>query len=503
MTPDQETSNSPTDDPESRFTFVLHPDQDGIRSHAMRAHWTQRRHNLATRRESAASQQTRQLRPRRSSSTTEDPSLSRPQPQHGSSSESSDYVNFHVTSGAIPSQAITNMDQSLVCDRLDPFDMFPVKLTSEHHELLHHWLSTDAAVLSGNTPLSSFNPMRDVWIPLDSSNAASFNAIMAHSAAHLAQMRGQKPEGEALKFKTEALQIISMWMSEPETALGDDVLAAVLRLMTYEHFWGAEEEWRLHRNGLNSIIQARGGIVAVQKNWRLGLVVLLTSLRAKPTWFDYTNQIPQLLDARELISVFGNDQNIYRLRFLWLVSLIQDCRKLLDRHPDLSGYAAICDAINLVHLHSEQAFDGCNPADIDGAVFMQQKMYREACLFLFAICIQASASSFSKTASMPFEQNRLDSLNAYMYETGPNWEGSVERLYQTLFCQVSEYLNHRSEAEYATHTTMLLGLLSNDTRHGVERCLLSILMQGRGMGQEELSSHVWTPDFLLLSLREL
>ena len=83
-------------------------------------------------------------------------------------------------------------------------------------------------------PVSAFNPMRDVWFPLDLSNAASFNAIMAHAAAHLARMQGRRFSMEALKFKAEAMRILGLWMSDERLALSDDVLAAVLRLLTYE-----------------------------------------------------------------------------------------------------------------------------------------------------------------------------------------------------------------------------------------------------------------------------
>lgn len=82
-------------------------------------------------------------------------------------------------------------------------------------------------------PLATFNPMRDVWFPLDLSNAASFNAIMAHSAAHLARMQGSKTSTEALKYKAEAVRIVMLWMNDPEKALSDEVLAAVIRLLTY------------------------------------------------------------------------------------------------------------------------------------------------------------------------------------------------------------------------------------------------------------------------------
>jgi len=83
-------------------------------------------------------------------------------------------------------------------------------------------------------PAETFNPMRDVWFPLDLSNAASFNAIMAHAAAHLSRMRGIKFSNEALKYKAEAVRIVRLWMNDPTTALSDEVFAAVIRLLTFE-----------------------------------------------------------------------------------------------------------------------------------------------------------------------------------------------------------------------------------------------------------------------------
>lgn len=83
--------------------------------------------------------------------------------------------------------------------------------------------------------------MRDVWFPLDLSNPASFNAIMAHSAAHLAHCYGgMTPQSkgtnsaEALKFKADAVEILSQWLNDPEKSLSNDAFAAVVRLLTFE-----------------------------------------------------------------------------------------------------------------------------------------------------------------------------------------------------------------------------------------------------------------------------
>lgn len=91
-----------------------------------------------------------------------------------------------------------------------------------------------------NMPSSSFNPMRDVWFPLDLSNPASFNGIMAHSAAHLAHYYGGMTptcgtnSSEALKFKADAVKILTHWVNDPEKALSNAAFAAVVRLLTFE-----------------------------------------------------------------------------------------------------------------------------------------------------------------------------------------------------------------------------------------------------------------------------
>ena len=83
-------------------------------------------------------------------------------------------------------------------------------------------------------PAATFNPVRDVWFPLDVSNAASFNVVLAHSAAHIARMHGYQTSNEAIKFKMEAIRIVASWMDDSQQALSDEVIAAVIRLLTYE-----------------------------------------------------------------------------------------------------------------------------------------------------------------------------------------------------------------------------------------------------------------------------
>lgn len=83
-------------------------------------------------------------------------------------------------------------------------------------------------------PNTTFNPVREVWLPMDFSNIASFNAMMAHAAAHLAYLHGEGNSPAAFKYKVNAVSIIAEWLGDPAKALSDETLIAVVRLLMFE-----------------------------------------------------------------------------------------------------------------------------------------------------------------------------------------------------------------------------------------------------------------------------
>lgn len=91
-----------------------------------------------------------------------------------------------------------------------------------------------ADVISKTLPNTAFNPIREVWLPMDLSNSASFNAMMAHSAAHLAYLHGEGNSPAAFKYKINAVSIIAEWLGDPAKALSDETLIAVVRLLMFE-----------------------------------------------------------------------------------------------------------------------------------------------------------------------------------------------------------------------------------------------------------------------------
>ncbi|KAM3451719.1 hypothetical protein NHJ6243_009548 [Beauveria neobassiana] len=263
------------------FQFITESNSRELRSHAMKSHWRMRKQRASGRRSAGSGSQPRlqPLRPRVHHSHV--PAIH--QANRASDTKSSTLTSYDQLPSMgdltrATSEALCSAMGTLSGGRLDPFDSLPVRLASVHHRLLYHWLSTSATTTLSHLPASIFNTARDVWLPLDLSNAASFNICMAHAAAHLARIHGRRCSTIALRFKVEAMRIISEWIQNEAKALSDDMFAAVLRLLTYERQWGTESDWQVHRHGLRQMLGARGGVEALASNGRLALVAFLTTL---------------------------------------------------------------------------------------------------------------------------------------------------------------------------------------------------------------------------------
>lgn len=156
------TSSGPPDRVEAmEFAFVFHQtEQHGVRSHAMREHWKKKRRV----RRKPTTQGPRQLLPSTAAASISDPppipkdyhldhlhfygaeqQLSLYQHSTGHLQQGEDLTTTSTSSedgetgiGGIMTQVLTGINHALATSRLDPFDMFPVKLTAQHHQLLHH-----------------------------------------------------------------------------------------------------------------------------------------------------------------------------------------------------------------------------------------------------------------------------------------------------------------------------------------------------------------------------
>ncbi|KAK9237770.1 hypothetical protein V1525DRAFT_402880 [Lipomyces kononenkoae] len=517
----RDTASSSIRGKSPRFAFVLEKNQPGIRSHAMRESWKQRQKK---KRERPFQQAPRRLLPRTvpatsGSSHNKQLTISAPliETRYTNNLQERELDPIYVTelrlapdiateiwtnedkAARVPSQVLTGINHTLAGVRVDPFDMCPVKLTSQHQKLLHHWLGAHATMMFEELPIKSFSPMRDVWFPLDLSNASSFNTVMAHSAAHLASLQGAMDSLDALTYKAEALRILNIWLHDPIKSLSDEAFAAVVRLLTFERYWGCEQEWRIHRDGLQRMIEARGGLVALQDNWRVGLVVCWVVLVSKPSWFDSSHRICEIWGHplnNSVHPILASIIDLHKIHCLWLISFIQDMRTLTRsssqlHHRGLGRYHAVHDAALLLRFYFQrdaQAYMhevGCGAPEYD----------RLACLFLISVLLQESiyspdtfteALATSACFSMPSD-NSLAVLDASLHKLRNVWEGSVENLHLLLFDHFIDNPDGSLKAIYAMQMTDVLKHLSLEARRGVEMCLINMLCGTKG-GKLKFSS---------------
>ncbi|KAL4785401.1 hypothetical protein BJX76DRAFT_324593 [Aspergillus varians] len=494
----------------SQFTFVSGNIQSEARSHAMREHWKRRhkRNQEAKTHHRKRESQSRPLLPRAMNEDEVSP-LSNLNANYSPQSLHDGQERERERDTSILGQLLFGVSYALASSRPDPFQTCPVHLTSQHQKLLHHWISTHAAMMFEDLDVAEFNPMKDVWFPLDLSNASSFNCIMAHSAAHLAHLYAGTPprrgtnSSDALKYKIEAVRILRLWLADPEKELCDDAFAAVVRLLTFERYWGTVEDWKIHRDGLQRMIDAKGGVEALHENWRLELVVYLVSLMSRPSWLESTNNLDRI--SRPIFSPpvmqDGPSLDVQKVRCLWLISFIQDMRTFMGSFytGGLTFYFPTIHAAVGILRHNFQSSIETSSHDSHMAELEDEML---GCLFSISVLVQESISLLCDTHPVAPASNTLDALETFLRDSQHMWRNSVHNLRSILYQSLTRLFD---EGEYKVNYVMdlvqVLGTLSSEARQGVEKCLLNLLYCLGNNSATLLIDDGWTPDSLLSSMR--
>ncbi|KAH8810778.1 hypothetical protein F5884DRAFT_780334 [Xylogone sp. PMI_703] len=535
-------SGSDTDTPAAplrpplELNFVMHDDQVRVRSIASRASWARRRHNALSRRRSRPSVQRRiaprniiqpehpsheheeQRRHERLPDRTRAPLYEALRPLTLESSSSSEQVNTasssaprSTTVGAkrrredegLPDQIYSGVKHAFSLAKVDPFDTMPVSLTAKDQGLLHHWLSTYATMMFDQSIEQSFNPMREVWVPIDFSNAASFHGMLAHAAAHVAYLKGESVSAAAIEHKLEALRLVNNWLQDPVLAISDDAFSAVLGLLTFERYWGSEEEWSLHLRGLRQMTANRGGLDSFQENWRLGLVVEMVLSMSKPSWF-FSSNSPTTLSLFSIAppaSSLGLVRLIpdggKKLQSLWFLSFIQDLRTIKPPSspppPEtLDKYPGITEALECVgdSLHRHLARSRINH------VRDSEMLARMKCLFYIAVTVKDSTNQDLLSISHIYNNSTIQELEASLTDNQDIWKDSVQALHQFLFNPSGDL--DFEKVQYVEAMVDVAGSLNDDMWTGLERCLLDVLRaEIRG---SRARNNPYTVDSLLASM---
>ncbi|KAL4891107.1 fungal-specific transcription factor domain-containing protein [Aspergillus ambiguus] len=483
-----------------QFTFVSGNIQSEARSHAMREHWKHRHKRNELAKSNHGRRISRTLLPR--SSNSEGPSSTKSRQSLAGVDDEKEKDADNVRTG-IPAQLLCGIGYALSTSRPDPFQTCPIFLTSQHQRLLHHWIGTHAAMMFEELDVTEFNPMRDVWFPLDLSNASTFNCVMAHSAAHLAHLYAGSPprrgtnSSDALKYKIEAVRILRLWLADPEKELSDDAFAATVRLLTFERYWGTVADWQIHRDGLQRMIDAKGGVRSLHENWRLELVVYLVSLMSRPSWLESTNNLDQISRPVPFSSVLQPSFffDVQKVRCLWLISFIQDMRTFMRSlyFTESFSYPAIHSAVDFLrhqYIHSSR----------DPRVMgLEDEMLW--CLFAISVLVQESASQLSDENGLPPALDTLAKLEIFLRDSQHMWMDSVHNLrsilHETLILLFEE---GAFKFGYITDLVQVLDTLSVEARQGVIKCLINLLHRLGNKHHGLLVDDGWTPDSLLSSM---
>jgi hypothetical protein len=228
---------------------------------------------------------------------------------------------------------------------------------------------------------------------------------------------------------------------------------------------------------------------------------------ARPTWFDCSNQIQELLiHASELPlhPVLSNGSNLRKVRSLWLLSFIQDMgtfRTNLLRNTTVQ-YSAFHEAILLLKAHrQDHELDAGRPELCSDLEFM-----RLACLLFICVLLQQSLFG-SQTDTGMYQDgvwglqnpNTLDLLDFFLEANKPSWHGSLENLNNVLFIHFIASEGPGLDSDYVRNMTAVIASLSGGVRYAVERCLLEMLYRTSG-GEQNLFEEKFTPDILLSTI---
>ncbi|KAJ5565500.1 hypothetical protein N7513_001742 [Penicillium frequentans] len=321
----------------------------------------------------------------------------------------------------------------------------PYQIFAHHHQFFYHWLEARA-----------FTPFRDIWIPLDLSNPASFNGILAHAAADIVGSRGDGSSSEILKYKTEAIEIINKWLGTTATTIKDEVFAGVVRLLTFERYWGTRERFELHRFGLQQMVKARGGYQAFGLNWRLQLVLSLLTMVEVP---EQPPSVGYLMEEFENL--------VYEI--LGLFYLPHGVSKQFRDLERLRSFRSLAEAIELLQHDktSEEVMYGDALPEWEAA---------SKCLQLLLFIWATFQDSGKRNAEhLKEDDDILYALDGFLRSSRDIWANSDSE--NKIFWLILEDFAKREENEqitlFVTIVTESLREISPRALRGVEQCLLS------------------------------
>ncbi|KAH9212874.1 fungal-specific transcription factor domain-containing protein [Leptodontidium sp. 2 PMI_412] len=176
--------------------------------------------------------------------------------------ESQESVSTYLAKGSIDPWFSTidfilktsNLYDSPGAGRLDPFSAMSLIMTPRAETLIHHYF---------NVSLQSawlMMPMRKTLFSLAIHDPAMFHSFMTHYAAKFNDQSKTSSSSESLYHSTMAAKLINERLANPSVALTDETIATVANMAAYESSNGTAASMIVHMNGLERMVNMRGGI---------------------------------------------------------------------------------------------------------------------------------------------------------------------------------------------------------------------------------------------------
>ena len=144
--------------------------------------------------------------------------------------------------------------------------------------------------------------LRTKWFPFILHDRRIFNVIVLFSASHYA-MRSADPTAFArdiLWLKQRALFTLNQALCSTTVFVEDTVIAATAKMASYEAIFGAESEYHTHMDGLERMLDLRGGLSALGLDGFLARLLLfidnnsafLLKTRLRLSEFSFPRRLP-------------------------------------------------------------------------------------------------------------------------------------------------------------------------------------------------------------------
>ncbi|KAI9813422.1 MAG: hypothetical protein M1827_004097 [Pycnora praestabilis] len=155
--------------------------------------------------------------------------------------------------------------QVLGASRIDPFGQLPLGPSNLELRYLDHWITILAPGMCDPTSEPSLtSPAKSFWLQLVTNDDTLLYVTLYAAAVHIDVMKDVKYSREHLAFEREAIRRINRNIRDPAQAVGNKLIGAILFLASFVNVSGALKAMSAHLDGIEQMINLRGGIEHLQ-----------------------------------------------------------------------------------------------------------------------------------------------------------------------------------------------------------------------------------------------